>query len=340
MAQEVHVGAGVHLAQDPVDVEGLGVELEVEPLREHHLEDVALQDVLLGHLHRLAEGTGAHGRAHHRKGLVGVRGVDHQLGGRAGAVGRQGVDPGGGGIVGGVEVGVGGTGGDDDVVDQGHPLAPVVEHRQLTDDAEQRVGEPLVVGRDIGKVLDLAHHVVAEVTHDATVQWRQLGQGGRPVGGEDALDRRQHASVERDRRWQRALELDAPRAGHQRRQRVAAHEGETGPAHALLHRLQQEPGTVAHHPGECRHRGDQVAEDLAPHRHHRVVPGQGPELVPAGVHHDPCAVSRRRSAGRSRCGRRCGRPPGPPARRRTAGCRRRSRSRPGAPTGGRRTCRP
>ena len=41
LAQEVHVRARVHLAQHPVDVERVGVEVEVEALREHDLEDVA-----------------------------------------------------------------------------------------------------------------------------------------------------------------------------------------------------------------------------------------------------------------------------------------------------------
>ena len=41
MAEEVHVRARVHLAQHPVDVERVGVELEVVALRQHDLEDVA-----------------------------------------------------------------------------------------------------------------------------------------------------------------------------------------------------------------------------------------------------------------------------------------------------------
>ncbi len=40
-AQEVEVGARVDQAQHPVDVEGVGPEVEVEALRQHHLEDVA-----------------------------------------------------------------------------------------------------------------------------------------------------------------------------------------------------------------------------------------------------------------------------------------------------------
>ena len=46
-AHEVHVRARVDLAQHSVDVERIGVELELEALREHDLEDVAGEDVLL-----------------------------------------------------------------------------------------------------------------------------------------------------------------------------------------------------------------------------------------------------------------------------------------------------
>ena len=50
-AQEVEVRARVDQAQDPVEVEGVGVEVEIETLGQHHLEDVAGGDVLLGHGH-------------------------------------------------------------------------------------------------------------------------------------------------------------------------------------------------------------------------------------------------------------------------------------------------
>ena len=52
VAHEVHVRARVHLPQHAVHVEGLGLEVEVEALREHDLEDVAGEDVLLGDLDR------------------------------------------------------------------------------------------------------------------------------------------------------------------------------------------------------------------------------------------------------------------------------------------------
>ena len=46
MAHEVHVGRRVDLAQHAVHVERVEVPVEVEALREHHLEDVAGEDVL------------------------------------------------------------------------------------------------------------------------------------------------------------------------------------------------------------------------------------------------------------------------------------------------------
>ena len=58
LAHEVHVRAGVDLAQHPVEVERLGVEVEVEALGQHHLEDVAGEDVLLGDLDRPAVQVG------------------------------------------------------------------------------------------------------------------------------------------------------------------------------------------------------------------------------------------------------------------------------------------
>ena len=72
VAQEVHVRARVDLAQHPVDVERVGVELEVEALGEHDLEDVAGEDVLLGHLDRLLVHAVGHRRARPRQRLVRV----------------------------------------------------------------------------------------------------------------------------------------------------------------------------------------------------------------------------------------------------------------------------
>jgi hypothetical protein len=62
------------------------------------------------------------------------------------------------------------------VVDQDDALAPVVEGAELPDDDERGVGMPQVVVRGVGEALDLAHHVVAEIPHQPSVQRRQAGK--------------------------------------------------------------------------------------------------------------------------------------------------------------------
>ncbi len=105
VAQEVHVRAGVDLAQDPVHVEGVGVQVEVEALGQHDLEDVAGQDVLLGHLHRVAVRPGADRRADLGQGVGGVGRHRRQVGQRPAQVGGRCVEAGGGQVVGHVELG-------------------------------------------------------------------------------------------------------------------------------------------------------------------------------------------------------------------------------------------
>ena len=96
----------------------------------------------------------------------------------AGPVCRQRRQPVGSVVVRLVELGVARLGRHDHVLDERDPLAPVVEHRQLTDDRQDGVGVAQVVGRDLREVLDLPDHVVAEVADDAAVQRRELGQMG------------------------------------------------------------------------------------------------------------------------------------------------------------------
>ena len=107
---------------------------------------------------------------------------------RAEAVGGQRVEPPRARGVGGVElVGVP-RGVDDHVVDQHHPLAPVVERGQLADHGQDGVGVPEVVGGVSGQVLDLADDVVAQVADQAGVERGQVGQVGRVEGGQDGLE--------------------------------------------------------------------------------------------------------------------------------------------------------
>ena len=60
------------------------------------------------------------------------------------------------------------------VLDEVEALTEVVERGDLAREAEHRVGKALIVGRDRGQALDLAHGVVAEPPDDATVERREL----------------------------------------------------------------------------------------------------------------------------------------------------------------------
>ena len=93
VADHVHVRARVHLAEHPVEVERLGPEIEVEPLGQHDLEDVAGEDVLPGHLDRRLVATARHRRTHVGQRLVGVGRVEERLVDRSGPVGRQLLEP-------------------------------------------------------------------------------------------------------------------------------------------------------------------------------------------------------------------------------------------------------
>ena len=113
-------GLGFTWRSDPVEVERVGVEVEVEALGQHHLEDVAGEDVLLGHLDR--------GR---RTAPSPMRGGDLGQRARPGRAARPAARRAGrapsaasasrrrdGLVVGGVEVGVGRRRRDDDVGDR------------------------------------------------------------------------------------------------------------------------------------------------------------------------------------------------------------------------------
>jgi hypothetical protein len=84
---------------------------------------------------------------------------------------------------------------DDHVVDEHHPLAPVVERGQLADHRQHGVGMALVVGGRAGQVLDLPDHVVAQVADQAGMERGQVGEVGRLERLEDGLQGRQDAAV-------------------------------------------------------------------------------------------------------------------------------------------------
>ena len=104
--------------------------------------------------------------------VVGTRRAQQRLVERAGAVARQLIEPGDRVVVGDIESGLVHAVAHDDVVDQRHPLAPVVERRQLADDGQDSIGMASIVVGDVGQALDLAHDVVAEVADQTAVQRR------------------------------------------------------------------------------------------------------------------------------------------------------------------------
>ena len=55
-------------------------------------------------------------------------------------------------------------------------------------------GWPMIVVRDVGKVLDLPDHVVAQVADQAGVERRQVGQVRGVEGVEDGLEGGQHSA--------------------------------------------------------------------------------------------------------------------------------------------------
>ena len=171
VTQEVHVGARVHLTQDPVEVERVGVHVDIEALREHHLEDVAGDDVLFGHLHGALVLTAGHGRAHRRQIVVGRRRGNGRVGKWATELDGVGADAHRGRVVLVVDL-------RRRQAEHGNalhhvgPLAPVVEGHERTDDAHHGVGQAELVGGHVVQPFDLAHDVVAEVADDAALQRR------------------------------------------------------------------------------------------------------------------------------------------------------------------------
>jgi hypothetical protein len=312
LAHEVHVRARVHLAEHPVHVEGVSVEVEVEALGEHDLEDVAGEDVLARDLDGPPVGVAAHRRAHLGQRVVGIRGLDERLVEGTGPVGGELVEAGEGGVVASVELVVVEAGLDEHVLDERDPLAPVVVGGQLADDRHHGVGVAEVVRGDVGQALDLAHDVVAEVAHDPAVQRGQVLEGRGAPHAEQVLDAGEDATVERRAVGELAAGLDPAVSGGEGHERLAPDERPPAPPLAVLDGLEEEAGFVAHEPRERGDRGGEVGEELAPDRDHRVGAGEGPEVLPAGPRRHRWVIRR---DGRSRCAHRCGRRPCPPARR-------------------------
>ena len=284
MVQVVHVRRRVDETQHAVHVERVDRLDEVEALREHDLKDVAVEDVLLGGVHRLRPRgplevaaqlgklveltVGREGRrvgqwsAEIRNRVVEARdrAVVHRVDGRRVGVGRR-----------------------VHVLDEVHPLAVMVERRDTPGEGTHRVGKPHVVGRRRTHVLDLPHRVVTHPTHDAAVKWRQVGQGRRAVAREQRVEQYERAAVVGNAVGRRPSEpFDLPAPSDEGARRVAAEEREAAPAFRVLHRLEQEALAVTYELHERRQRRLEIGENVAPDRHDGVVARQGAELVARG----------------------------------------------------------
>ena len=174
---------------------------------------------------------------------------------------------------------VGDIGREEDVLDQVEPLAVVVERGDVPGQRQHRVGPADRVVGHVRQALDLAHHVVAEVPDDATVERRELGQPRAAEPGEQRFERGQRTLVEWHVGRDVADGLDLVAAHDERQRGVATDEREAAPVLAVLDRLEQEALAVADQLHERRDRRLEVGQDLAPDRHDGVVPRERAELV-------------------------------------------------------------
>ncbi len=173
VAQEVHVRRRVHLAQHAVHVERLVVTFEIEALREHHLEDVAGEDVLARHLDGPLVARGSErGRERWQLGELVVRRRRRHVRQRSGELVHQVVEPPHRSGVRRVDRVRAGIGREEDVLDEVETLAVVVERGDVPGERQHRIGPADRIGGPVRKVLDLAHHVVAEVADDSPVKRR------------------------------------------------------------------------------------------------------------------------------------------------------------------------
>ena len=167
-AQEEEIGAGIDQPQVPVDRERVDLERDAELLREHHLEDVARLDVLLGALHHLVERLARGAATHvHRRAQRLAGGLLRQR--LAQAPGDR-IERGDGLAVARAEIV---PLRDLHVADQQGRLAHVVVHDDRLRQDEPEIGKIHLVGVRVGKLLDEAHPVVADHADRAAEEGRQ-----------------------------------------------------------------------------------------------------------------------------------------------------------------------
>ena len=270
---EVHVRARVEAAQHAIHVERVRRGLVLEPLRDDHLEHVAVVDVQLRSVDGAEEivAFGAMAR------IGGARQVDvgePRLGRLREALlhaveARLGAPP----------EGVGGFGG---VVehrrDELHRARAVVDDDELGDERERLAGNPRFGRRPVRQVLDLPHRLPADEAHEPAGERRSA----RHVFGAPALEHRleglQRRQLGRIAEGTLGVEpvvepLDPVVGLGEDAVRRDAHERVPRPDAALFRRFEQEGARAP--AGELAvdaHRGLAVGEQLAHDGHDPVDP--------------------------------------------------------------------
>ena len=193
---------------------------------------------------------------------------------------------------------------DDHVVDQHHPLAPVVEGGQLADDRQDGVGMAEVVRRGVGQVFDLTDHVVAQIADQSGMERREIGRSGESKVAEDGFEGGQHpARRSPPGRWRHpgrgrpavVTAVPAGRDGGQGLRPTKEYRPQRSPPSTDSRRKPVRSGP--HDLEEGRNRGEGVGHQLSPDRDDAVPRRQG---VEPGSDRDrpwPRRAGRRRGAG-------------------------------------------
>ena len=187
--EQHHVGARVDHAQGPVEGERLDAPRHPPAPRQHHLEDVAGGDVLLGLEHGAAVGGAVEAR--HGRSAAGPEAARH------GHARRRPSPP-----VSSRESRASWLSASRDphlaldlVGDRQHPLVGVVEEHQVSKRASRATGRSKGSGGPVGQALDQADQVVAEVADEAAGErdrprarwrcaWSDLVQGVERLAGQ------------------------------------------------------------------------------------------------------------------------------------------------------------
>ncbi len=255
---------------------------QVEATAEHRLEGVARRDVILDAADvRLEAGIGIGRRRRRKRGTrLDREGLDIRRPGQAlepsvDSLFRSGEQP--------AQLAVARPGGHFHARDHRRPVVEIVEDQQRVCHHDDGVGQLPVVPWGVGKRLDRAHDVVAEVADRAPGESRQPRHDHRRVLPHEAAEVLQWGQVGLRRSPAAAgspavadtppVAIDLSRLGSQK--------GVARPALAALERFEEETVGASMQLGEGRHRRIAVEHDLAGDWHHPAAPsslgGEGRE---------------------------------------------------------------